>query len=319
MTNEIAKVYVACYRGDVRFARTCVASVRRWYPDIPIVLVKDASRGDFSTTDIERATGAKVFEEPTRRYGWGFSKLEPLFLRTDERFLMLDADTIVCGDVLRRLGRLEADFVVSGRLRSTLTERENWLLYYDEQALARIDPEFDPPDFRFNSGQFIGRSGCLARKDFAQVMDWSGSIPRSRYPDLFRTADQAVLNYVLCKQAALGRIRLATPHFQLWPREDAVLGKSLDEALSPPGEAFILHWAGIRRPLFRDMERGDVLQFYEDYYFNRLAPSVPRWFKVSQAVLWDYSLRWSVRLKIAVSRILGQGIRDRIARILGRA
>ena len=33
---EIARVIIGCYKGDYIMARCCIASVRRWNPDIPI-------------------------------------------------------------------------------------------------------------------------------------------------------------------------------------------------------------------------------------------------------------------------------------------
>jgi hypothetical protein len=51
----IEQVYIAGCRGDLRLTRCCVASVRRWYPDIPISLIVDESQGPYSTTRLERA------------------------------------------------------------------------------------------------------------------------------------------------------------------------------------------------------------------------------------------------------------------------
>ena len=42
------KIVVACFKKDIHIARICVASVRYWYPDIDIYLLKDLSFGDFS-------------------------------------------------------------------------------------------------------------------------------------------------------------------------------------------------------------------------------------------------------------------------------
>jgi hypothetical protein len=136
-------------------------------------------------------------------------------------------------------------------------------------------------------------------------MDWTGKRPCTRYPDVFNTADQSVLNYALCKQAQDGRISVASDPFMVWPGSPSALRMPLDDILEPRESPFVLHWAGIRRPLFRGMHRGDVLRHYERRYFEEMS-SRPweRRFRVVQTVAWDYSLRWSVRGKIWLARQL---------------
>ena len=41
----IDAVYIACYKYDLRFTRILVASIRHWYPEIPIYLIKDRFYG----------------------------------------------------------------------------------------------------------------------------------------------------------------------------------------------------------------------------------------------------------------------------------
>lgn len=303
MPEPIARVYIACYKGDVRFTRLCVASLRKWHPDIPIVLLKDTSRGTFSTRDIEQATGATVFEGAGRKFGWGFSKLEPLFLETDERFLMLDSDIVVCGPIVDRLQALSGDFVVTGRPAETMQEKEICALYCNTPRIRSFDPTFEPPDYLFNTGQWVGRSGLLQRSDFDAVITWE-PIPKPRYPDFFCTADQSVLNYALWKWHREGKIQMKSEAFGIWPAAKTALQMEFDEFVSPNLPAFVLHWAGVRKPLFRDMPRTDILRHYEATYFRDVAPQACRNVLVPQAIWWDYSLRWSVRAKMKVAQII---------------
>ena len=50
---RIEGVAISCYRFDVDLTRLCVASIRFWYPHIPIWLLKDRQYGDFDTDEIE--------------------------------------------------------------------------------------------------------------------------------------------------------------------------------------------------------------------------------------------------------------------------
>ncbi len=48
--------FVACCKTDFYFARICVASIRYWYPEHPIYLLKDDSQGIFSTEEMKNGT-----------------------------------------------------------------------------------------------------------------------------------------------------------------------------------------------------------------------------------------------------------------------
>lgn len=61
-------------RQDVHLARICVASIRYWYPDIPILLLKDLFHGDFSTREIEAHWDVGTFPTTRDQHGWGFGK-----------------------------------------------------------------------------------------------------------------------------------------------------------------------------------------------------------------------------------------------------
>jgi hypothetical protein len=73
---KIEGVVISCYRFDLRLTRLCVASVRFWYPDIPIWLLKDRQYGDFSTREIEMYWNVRVYPSRQKTQGWGFGKLE---------------------------------------------------------------------------------------------------------------------------------------------------------------------------------------------------------------------------------------------------
>ncbi len=99
----IDTIYIACYRYDQHMVRTCAASIRHWYPQADICLLRDLGKGDFSTTEIERTLNVRVLSLERKVFGWGFSKLEPLFLPERSKFLVLDADTVFLGPVLDKL------------------------------------------------------------------------------------------------------------------------------------------------------------------------------------------------------------------------
>src|SRR5581483_6079018 len=104
--------YVLGSAQDLRYTQCCVASIRRWYPDIPITLLKDETRGTYSTSELERAWNVELFRGDDPLPGHGWSKLEPLFLPGHQRCLILDSDILFAGRLLETLEAMEADLIV---------------------------------------------------------------------------------------------------------------------------------------------------------------------------------------------------------------
>mgnify|MGYP000034963464 CR=1 FL=1 len=96
---NVDKIYVNTYKGDNHWCHICVASIRFWYPNIQITLIKDVNKGNFDISYLEKKFNVQVFNS-NEKYGWGYGKLEPLFLSREESFLVLDSDTVLTGPVL---------------------------------------------------------------------------------------------------------------------------------------------------------------------------------------------------------------------------
>jgi hypothetical protein len=264
--RRIDRVYVATHRGDLAFTRICVASVRRWYPDIPLYLIKDEIHGSFSTRDIEHYWGARVYQTRQRHFGWGFAKLEPLFDAPGIRYLILDSDIVLLGRVIDALEAFSEDFVVQEERQPAEKVKP---LYFDVDALReRFDPAFRGPAFTFNTGQYVASSGALTRDDFDDVVEWS-SPPRVRRADIFNPSEQGVLNYVILRALAAGRLTVARSPFMKWGAEEL---RSFDvrrlDSQSP--YPYVIHWAGLKARRMRDMLRADILREFENAYYRRM-------------------------------------------------
>ena len=262
---HIERVFIATHKGDVRQARICVASIRYWYPDIPIALIKDYYGGDFSTDEIERVWNVTTFETTHRRFGWGMSKLEPVFSERGSRFMILDSDTVFTGKVLTHLENHTEDFVV--HFENQPPQRLNEI-YFDLEKLRSFDPDFKFDGQVFNTGQYVATGGLLRREDFAAV-SWNTSPPSLTAPEIFKNGDQGVLNYVLLKKAAQAELSIGAASFMRWPLngiDDIDLAKLATD--SPYTE--VIHWAGLSRPRLGSMIRADILRFFEDFYYSRV-------------------------------------------------
>jgi hypothetical protein len=306
--SRIDRVYVAAHRSDLRLTRICIASIRRWYSDIPLFLLKDRVNGDFSTQELEEKWNVRCWPTENAAFGWGFVKLEPLFSRERCRYLVLDSDIVFLGPVIDELEKSSADFVVQ---REVQPDSDVAPLYFDEKMLREsIDPHFAGLSFTFNSGQYVATSGLLTRKDFDAVIEWT-SPRRVRHPEMFNPGDQGILNYVvLCKLAA-GAITVDRVPFMRWGKEETTefVLHELNEGSRHP---YLIHWAGLKKLRLRHMLRADILTHFEDSYYSRIDfGRLVLWFRITQSEAERWGKRLSRKWKQAiqlVSRYHGRGI-----------
>jgi hypothetical protein len=245
--------------------------VRFFYPTISIRLLVGGSLQRGLQEELHYYYDVEAADLPSGDYGWGFVKLEPLFGRPGERFLVLDSDTVLTGRVLDLCKRVESDFLVDDERQ---TPEDTRRLYYNWEKVLAIDPDARPPQFVFNSGQWFGTAGILTRDDFAQWLEWS--MPRKlRYPKHFMPGDQGVLNYVLNQKVSRGELRLERRKIMRWPGH-SMQGLDAENVSKGTVPSLVVHWAGMKRARLRDMVGADLLAYFEKKYYERLPRGAAR-------------------------------------------
>jgi len=267
---KIDRIYIAGYKGDLHFTQCCVASIRHWYPHIPITLLKDESAGAYSTEQVERLWNVSSFNGEQKIFGQGMSKLEPLFLTNRERCLILDSDIVFVGKLLDVLENHDDDFIVADTQNPP---EEVPIHYFNIDKLRELDPDFTFPNFTFNSGQIVATTGILKRADFEPVISFSQP-PTRRYPDIFAPGEQGILNYILFKKLQEGKISFRRVPFMWWAGwldEKTVKVERLTKHSPYP---FLVHWAGPKQNAsFDTIRNGHLLRHFESYYRSRTANS----------------------------------------------
>jgi len=301
--QALPPVYVAASGRDARYTRICIASIRYFYPQVPIKLLAGGLLERGLKEELARYWDVGIADVRPGNWGWGFVKLEPLFGRPGERFMVVDSDTVFAGHVLATWAASTADFLVDDEQQSEADVRR---LYYDWRKVAAVDPAARPPQFVFNSGQWFGTSGIITRADFALLVDWSGMPPKLRQADLFMPGDQGVLNYVLNQKAILERICVDRRKIMRWPGHglDGISAPSIANGTAPP---LVVHWAGMKKIRMGAMAGGDVLRFFERFYYSRLPASRARRFWATikyPAAEWrdDLSVRLRQRWRMITTR-----------------
>lgn len=258
-------IYVAASAHDARFARICVASIRYFYPDAVIKLLAGAKLRPGLREELARYWDVGVADVPPGDYGWGFVKLEPLFGKRGERFLVVDSDTVFAGPVLDTRASSAADFVVDDERQ---TEADTHRLYYDWRKVAAIDPAACPPQFVFNTGQWFGAAGVLNREDFASWVDWT--MPRRlQHPDCFMPGDQGILNFVFNRKFAAESLRVERRKIMRWPGH-GMAGLDAGAVAERRAAPVVVHWAGMKKPRLAEMAGADLLKLFERQYYAKI-------------------------------------------------
>lgn len=171
-------IYIAASTHDARYTRICVASVRYFYPEIPIRLLVGGRLQRGLPDELQKYWNVGTANlSTTGDFGWGFVKLEVLFGKPGERFLVLDSDTVLTGPVVDLWSKCGLPFLVDDEKQS---DDDTKGLYYDWEKVRKIDPSAQQAEFVFNSGQWFGTAGVLTRDDFAPWLAWT--LPRRTIP-----------------------------------------------------------------------------------------------------------------------------------------
>jgi hypothetical protein len=232
-----------------------------------------------------------------KRFGWGFAKLEPLFLPSRERCLILDSDIVFAGPFLESLEACPGDFIVQHEDPTPDFVRSH---YFDLESLRVLDPGFTFPGFTFNTGQLVATTGILNRDDFSPFVDWENP-PKIRHPDVFKLGEQGLLNYILMSQQQSGAISLTRKRFMEVPGKGVFMDSSIEKG---SGECvqlerigtdspyrFLIHWCGLKKPHIRDMICGDILLHFEREYYKVTRIGVGRKLWQSSAAQFEVMLR----------------------------
>ena len=263
--SKVDCIYLGACAWDGRLTRICAASIRYFYPDIPIrVLAGDILEAGLAA-ELKKYWNVGVADLPRGDFGSGFVKLEPLFGPDGQRFMVVDVDTVFSGKVLEASDNATAPFVMDDE---SLGEADLKRLYYDWDALQHIDPNAAPAWHAFNTGQWFGTAGVLKRSDFDPWVVWT--MPRRlKYPQHFMTGDQGIQNYVMLQRAARDAEFLDRRKLMRWP------GHAMDDidvngVAARTAPARVVHWAGMKATFLHQMASGDILQFFETYYYSRM-------------------------------------------------
>lgn len=269
-------IVVFANRKDFFLTKICVASIRYFYPDIDIYLVKDYLNGPFNTNILSKTFNVKVVDLGKKYFGWSAAKLH--FLISDKlpigKYLTLDSDIIFTGRVLECIAD-EGDFVVSKEVYE-LTDIVKGI-FLDPDKVENIFSSYTYPGYFFNAGQMVVTLGKIKAAHLAAVFD------PNNYPYYLKTkpyelplVDQGILNAVLPTLAAQNIIELGAVTYMKGSKEYFSESTNNDSSILNQVDKFpfLIHYAGdLRVSDISKMKGANLLSFFQNYYRNKLSVS----------------------------------------------
>jgi hypothetical protein len=296
MTEDFG-IVIACSDQSYLFAQGCCASIRHFLGDVPICLAVD---GDFSTRRLRRTYGVHVLDRRTvadarlaaRSFGWGLTKMVALWQCPWPRFLCLDPDTMVWGDV-SRLGDFDRHDVVLDQqyVRTASGRAINPLLYqflgqaspdaalraavvdrclFDIDAIALHFPDFD---WRRHLNGYAWTGAFFARRDMFELDEYIDLLDFAEaHPGVFLGGEMGFLNFMIFRAVERGELRVANVPLQVLVCEEnpeALRRRFVVGASGPvvaPGDATVIHWTGPGKPTLSSRECPEPMTFMRRKY-----------------------------------------------------
>jgi len=308
----VERIYLAACARDARLTRICVASIRYFYPDIPIqILAGDVIQSGLAP-ELQKYWDVGLVDLPVGDYGWGMVKLEPLFGPPGQKFMVADVDTVFTGRVLDVRAQSDAPFFVDDE---QLSDADSRRLYYDWDKLRRVDPKVQSARTAFNVGQWFGTAGLVKREEFDSLIEWT--LPRRlRHQEHFMGGDQGVMNYVLLQKEAFEGLRIERRAIMRWAGK-GMEGLDVESVANGTAAPLVIHWVGMKKTFLHNMVGGDLLQFFENFYYTRLpAGRLHRVLALWRHVWIQWSFAVSRRVKLRYRKWAGVPQSGRVSPML---
>lgn len=250
-------IVITCCTSDAHYAKACVYSIRHFLGNVPVCLFVDGDTSIFSAAT--RISGVTIMSNNELRdpwlrehcRGWGHTKMAMLWESPFERFLYLDADTIVWGDMLGFVQGGEYDFIVDQQRVYSDEEIAYW--FFNPEKILHYYPDFNFRNYRDRyacNGTFFARRGALDLEIYKKTYTLQKEDDSIFYP-----ADMGMWNFLVFYSLQKSNIQVLSKQYQIIPIDHT--NKELLEYYSPqslrsgnPTRPAVLHFCGKKAHIF---------------------------------------------------------------------
>lgn len=219
LSNRLDGIIIPVWQGDLYLAKACCASIRQSMGDIPITLLVD---GRADTRDLRRLHGVQemvVQEVADAEFirlctGNPWTKLLPFWMSPYERFLCLDADLLVWGDLREYAEFDKYDFIVTYHNPAKFEKPDDILGCVNDPAVfKKLDPLLNwQGKETLNTGVFFARRGVFSRETLMEL----------RKLNSWPCYESGVFHYLHWRGLREGKPRTIGHKLQLFPGEKKI-------------------------------------------------------------------------------------------------
>lgn len=302
-------IILTCYKGDYFLTKGLLASIHYFLPSIPICIIQD---GDFSL-DKEREVyniSHIVKKEDVKNdflrekcFGSRCSNLIAFFEAPFEKFLYLDSDLVLWGDILKNLDIDEIEFI-HNEPHEKYTERIVKEQYFDFDELFAFTEYFNWKECHlFNSGVFIAKKNIFKFAELKELIEiWH------MHRNMMPTDPQSILNIIVFRNKLKANLKVSEKHLQtvvpVIENKDLVTNFKIIDNQPHIIRNTIIHWAG-RKPNLLNSKKvfnAPMIYFRKQNLINvdsfwKHCPTIYFYFEEYCALIYRY------QLKLTLSRI----------------
>ncbi len=295
MANEFG-IIITTYKGDFYFTKALLASIKKFMPEVPICIIQD---DDFSLEEVRHTYNIthvikreNAMNEFVRQncFGSRCSNLAAFTESPFEKFLYLDSDAVLWGNILKHINLDTADFI-HNEPHEPYTDKIYREQYFVAENLFKHTEEFDWKDCHFfNSGVFVARKNMFDKKEFEDIISlWKSDRVVKGQRLIFPLDPQSVLNVLVFRNQKKGTIKVNEAHMQtvvsVMPTTD--LEKMFTYSKGEPVVAkdTIIHWAGLKPTI---TNKGNVFVSPEIYFRTQHLKNISSLWRFAPEVYFYY-------------------------------
>ncbi|MHA2277955.1 MAG: hypothetical protein ACXAC2_19415 [Candidatus Kariarchaeaceae archaeon] len=300
-------VIVVCSEGDYIFAKGCCASVKHFMPEVPLSLLID---GEFDLEGLPETYDAIVIKREdikdeflrNNSFGWGKTRLISFWESPFKKFLIVDADTTIWGDIHEFVNYEDFDFIIDSPNQIYSKDDINkW--FFDIKEIEKYFPDFDYMNNPYVCPAVLfGTKNVFPMEEYRSILYFV-----NENPYVFKFGDMGFLNYLLFKLSKEEKIKLGSLDIQYitcdYAPEDTKKRFYLHNGMPYfTGNSTVIHWPGDLKPIqlnpYGYYEYDEPMTFFRKQYLRDSTNLSER--EIEREILKEEKLR--VR-KIKKSRI----------------
>lgn len=250
-SDRLDGVIVLVSAGDVYLAKACCASIRQSMGDIPITLLSDGpevnTRELLRLPNVKHVVAQKVAGENGRFLTGFWVKLLVFWAIPYERFLYLDADTLVWGDIRAYAEFDKYDFIAAYHFTNPHVVQTPEECTFDMDVIAKLYPALNwRGQIDANNGAFFARRGVFSEENLVKL----------RKMECWKCYENGLVNYLRWRAANEGTPRMGGHQLQLFPANSAMSPQDrfLPRDCQRPA---IIHWITQKPRLGRRYKAAD--------------------------------------------------------------